>query len=65
MVAFKCPLLIANICVTFLGERAVDNGGPHHEIFVTNGFTESYLDGPPYRRIWRHNTKFLDKLFAR
>lgn len=48
-----------HIRVTFLGEAAVDDGGPRRELFMllmgeiaNNG---SLLDGPPNRRVLRHN----------
>ena len=46
--------------VSFLGEPAADGGGPRREYFMllmgaiaNNG---SILDGPPNRRVLRHNT---------
>ena len=45
--------------VTFFSEAAVDDGGPRREFFMSlmgsianNG---SLLDGPPFRRVLRHN----------
>ena len=52
--------------VTFLGEPAVDEGGPNRELFMllmgeiaNNG---SLLDGSPNNRILRHNTSAFQVL---
>ena len=39
--------------VSFLGERGVDGGGPRMLLMACIG---SILDGPPERRVLRHNT---------
>ena len=56
-----------HIRVTFLGEPAVDDGGPRREYFMllideiaNNG---SLLDGPPHRRVLRHNTVAFKVLY--
>lgn len=45
--------------VTFMGDPAVDQGGPRREYFMllmgTIANSGSLLDGPPDRRILRHN----------
>ena len=45
--------------VTFLGDPAVDQGGPKREFFMllmgAIANSGSLLDGPPDRRILRHN----------
>lgn len=49
-----------HIRVTFLGEAAVDEGGPRREFFMllmgAIANNSSLLDGPPDRRVLRHNT---------
>ena len=43
--------------MSFLGERGVDGGGPRREFFMLlMGCIGSILDGPPERRVLRHNT---------
>lgn len=46
--------------VCFLGEKGVDGGGPRREFFMLlmgNVANDgSILDGPPERRVLRHNT---------
>lgn len=49
--------------VSFLGEPAVDGGGPRREFFMllmgSIANNSSLLDGPPDRRVLRHNTTAL------
>ena len=49
-----------HIRVRFLGEPAVDEGGPRREFFMllmgAIANSSSLLDGPPNRRVLRHNT---------
>jgi len=49
-----------HIRVTFLGEPAVDDGGPRREFFMllmgVIGNNGSLFQGPPGKRILRHNT---------
>ena len=49
-----------HIRVRFLGEPAVDEGGPRREFFMllmgAIANTSSLLDGPPNCRVLRHNT---------
>ena len=49
-----------HIRVRFLGEAAIDEGGPRREYFMLlmNAIanSSSILDGPPNRRVIRHNT---------
>ena len=49
-----------HVRVRFLGEPAVDEGGPRREFFMllmgAIGNNCSLLDGPPNRRVLRHNT---------
>lgn len=49
-----------HVRVRFLGEPAVDEGGPRREFFMllmgAIGNSCSLLDGPPNRRVLRHNT---------
>ena len=57
-----------HIRVTFLGESAVDGGGPRREFFMLllNNIKEnnSLLIGPTTQRAIRHNTKALqDELY--
>ena len=51
--------------VTFLGESAVDGGGPRREFFMLlmNSIKDnnSLLDGPSNRRVLRHNTPALQE----
>ena len=43
--------------MSFLGERGVDGGGPRREFFMLlMGCIASIVDGPPERRVLRHNT---------
>lgn len=50
---------------TFLGEPAVDDGGPKREFFMlfmnSLNSQESLFEGPLDRRVLRHNTSALDK----
>ena len=57
--AFKMLDEEKHLRITFLGEPAVDDGGPRREFFMllmgaisNNG---SILDGPPNSRLLRHN----------
>lgn len=57
----------SQIRVAFLGESAVDTGGPRREFFMllmgaiaNNG---SILDGPPNRRLLRHNVLALQVMY--
>ena len=50
--------------IKFIGEPAVDGGGPRREYFMllmgdiaNNG---AILDGPPDRRVLRHNTSAFE-----
>ena len=49
-----------HIRVRFIGEPAIDEGGPRREFFMllmgAVGNSSSLLDGPPNRRVIRHNT---------
>ena len=49
-----------HIRVRFLGEPAMDEGGPRREFFMllmgAIANSSSLLDGPPNRRVLRHNT---------
>ena len=49
-----------HVRVTFLGEAAVDGGGPRREFFMlligAIGNNGSLFQGPPRRRVLRHNT---------
>ena len=49
-----------HIRVCFLGEPAVDEGGPRREFYMllmgAIANSSSFLDGPPNRRVLRHNT---------
>lgn len=65
MKAFKRSFDVSkHLRITFLGEPAVDGGGPRREFFMllmkSLNVQESLLEGPPNRRILRHNTKALD-----
>ena len=62
---FKRPFDTSqHLRITFLGEPAVDDGGPRREFFMlfmsSLNWQESLLEGPRDRRIMRHNTKALD-----
>ncbi len=50
---------------TFLGEPAVDDGGPKREFFMlflnSLNSQENLLEGPLDKRVLRHNTSALDK----
>jgi len=50
---------------TFLGEPAVDDGGPKREFFMlfmnSLNSQESLFEGPLDKRVLRHNTSSLDK----
>lgn len=57
--SLRCYDETKHLRVTFLGEPAVDEGGPRREFFMlllgdvaNNG---SLLDGSPERRVLRHN----------
>ena len=49
-----------HIRVRFVGEAAVDAGGPRREFFMllmgAIANCSSLLDGPPHRRVLRHNS---------
>ncbi len=65
MKAFNRPFDVRkHLRITFLGEPAVDDGGPRREFFMLmmTSFNnqESLLEGSPNHRILRHNTKALD-----
>ena len=49
-----------HVRVRFIGEPAVDEGGPRREFFMllmgAIANNSSLLDGPPTRRVLRHNT---------
>lgn len=54
-----------HVRITFLGESAVDGGGPRREFFMLlmNAIKEnnSLLDGPSGSRVLRHNTAALQE----
>ena len=54
-----------HVRITFLGESAVDGGGPRREFFMLlmNAIKEnnSLLDGPSVSRVLRHNTAALQE----
>ena len=54
-----------HIHITFLGESAVDGGGPRREFFMLlmNAIRENHslLDGPLTTRVLRHNTTALQE----
>ena len=54
-----------HVCITFLGESAVDGGGPRREFFMLlmNAIKEnnSLLDGPSGSCVLRHNTAALQE----
>ena len=51
--------------LAFLGEPAVDDGGPRREFFMlfmnSLNSQESLFEGPLDKRVLRHNTRALDK----
>ena len=51
--------------IAFLGEPAVDDGGPRREFFMlfmnSLNSQESLFEGPLDKRVLRHNTRALDK----
>ena len=53
------------IRVTFLGEPAVDDGGPRREFFMllmeALNSQEFFLSGEPTRRVLKHNTQAFDR----
>ena len=56
--------MYSHICVTFLGEPAVDDGCPRQEFFMllmeALNSQEVLLSGEPTRRILKYNTQALD-----
>ena len=68
MTSLRCYNETKPLKVTFLGEPAVDEGGPKREFFMllmgeiaNNG---SLLDGSPNNKILRHNTSAFQVLIT-
>jgi len=64
--SFKWPFNESkHLRITFLGEPAVDDGGPKREFFMLfmNSLSSqgSLFEGPVGRRVLRHNTSALDQ----
>ena len=57
--------LRSHVRITFLGEPAVDDGGPRREFFMllmeALNSQEILLSGDPARRVLKHNTQAFDR----